>query len=314
MGAIAAAAIFAIGAVVAGVAWWQEKMTADDLRAANLRLDRKIALRVAPAGDKPYFVGSNWYQIASDYSGAIAIVEIKADSMAIASGFLVRGSALYAPWGEEIVFVTAYHVINSKSLDVRLDEAQASFPGLEVTSSPIKFESILWEGGYDDENKLLRSYDVTILRISGPLPFGAKPIDNVRTEEFEGLTDLDPYKPPNPSQVSHKSSVHLAMIGFGGVGNSEDEEKTGFALFLYNLVGVASRDSDGRAFLAYTDAGQGGTSGSPVFDVETGELVAVHHMKLPNGFGAGISIPSVIAAIKKDLGPPSKSAATQPQR
>jgi hypothetical protein len=34
---IAAAAIFAIGAAVAGVAWWQEKKTVDNLRAANLR-------------------------------------------------------------------------------------------------------------------------------------------------------------------------------------------------------------------------------------------------------------------------------------
>src|SRR5262249_40260034 len=101
---IAAAVIFAIGTVVATVlllqtmsarnnwavkleelkaANWATATAKNDLaleveklRAANLRLSRKIALRVAPSSDAPYFVKPNWYQIASDYSGAIAIVRL----------------------------------------------------------------------------------------------------------------------------------------------------------------------------------------------------------------------------------------------
>jgi hypothetical protein len=70
------------------------------------------------------------------------------------------------------------------------------------------------------------------------------------------------------------------------MGNSANEEKAGFALFLNNLIGVFNRDSAGKPVnLAYTDAAQGGSSGSPVFDVDTGELVAIHHLKLQNNVG-----------------------------
>jgi hypothetical protein len=270
----------------------------EKLRAANLRLSRKIALRVAPSGAS-YFVGPNWYQIASDYSGAIAKVTLKPKNGGpiVGSGFIMRGSALYAPWGNETVFVTASHIINSKDQDSLPQVAEASFPGLEANGAPIKFGEILWEGTLDSAN-LLAGHDVTVLRIKGALPFGAKPIEQVRPQDFEHLPDFDPDKLPSISDAIHKSSARpLAIIGFGG--------EAGFALFMNNLVGVLSRDSDGKALnLGYTDVTEGGTSGSPVFDVKTGDLVAIDHLGLANKIAAGVSIVSVIAAIRKDLGKP----------
>jgi hypothetical protein len=294
---IAAAVIFAIGAAVAGVAWWQEKKTVDKLQAANLRLDRKIALRVAPSGHAGYFVKPNWYQIASDYSGAIAIVA-SGDWQSQGTGFIVRGSALYKPWGDEPVFVTAFHVIGSEKSAFRgilPDEAHATFPGLREKDHPIMFGAILWQRPIKTQGG--NAQGVTVLRIKGALPFGARPIEKVRNQEFENLPQLDPNSTSATIEVT--TSRPLAIIGFGGM-------NAGFALFLNNLVGVLESDPDGKPLrLAYTYVTEPGASGSPVFDIETGDLVAIHELGRPeHRIGAGTSIVSVIAAIRKDLGTP----------
>jgi hypothetical protein len=297
----AAAVIFAIGAAVAGVAWWQEKKTVDELRAANLRLDRKIALRVAPSGDTAYFIKSNWYQIASDYSGAIAIVRGDAFEHGIGTGFIMRGSALYRPWGDEPVFVTASHVISSSDsplafIAIRPEQAQATFPGLREKDDPIKFGAILWQRPIEEQG--VRKQGVTVLRIKGALPFGARPVEKVRNQEFENLQHLDPND--TSAKIEMTTGQPLAIIGFGGI-------HAGFALFLNNLVGVLESDPDGKPLrLAYTYVSEPGVSGSPVFDIETGDLVAIHELRWPanSQIGGGTSIASVIAAIRKDLDKP----------
>jgi hypothetical protein len=313
-GTIAAAIIFAIGTAVAtalllrtisasnelAAKLEQLKSANLELRAANLRLSRKIALRVAPSGDASYFVKSSWYQIASDYSAAIAMVTINSNKGTfIGSGFILRGSALYAPWGTETVFVTASYLINSNEPGHRPEEAQASFPGLEEENPPIKFGKILWESAFDSANPQ-KGHGVTVLRIKEPLPFGAKPIERVRVQEFEDLPDFDPSK----SDTRKTFSRPMAIIGYGGMAEP-GEEQAGFALFLNNLIGVVNRDPEGKPLnLGYTEAAQPGAGGSPVFDVDTGELVAVHHLGMSkNKVGVGVSIVSVIAAIRKDLGP-----------
>jgi hypothetical protein len=54
---IAAAVIFAIGTAVASILYLRTLATVEELEAANLRLNRKIALRVAPSGDTPILWG-----------------------------------------------------------------------------------------------------------------------------------------------------------------------------------------------------------------------------------------------------------------
>jgi len=304
---IAAAVIFAIGAAVAGAAWWQERKTVDELRAANLRLDRKIALRVAPSGHTAYFVNPNWYQIASDYSGATAIVastvQIGSDSIvasknqSIGTGFIIWGSALYGPWGDGPVFVTANHVIGSEAVMLHValspEDAQATFPGLTEKDDPIKFGAILWQRPIEEHQ--VRKQGVTVLRIKGALPFGAKPIEKVRNKEFENLHHLDRLS----TTTNVTAGRPLATIGFGGV-------NAGFALFLNNLVGVLESDPDGKPLrLAYTHVTEPGAAGAPVFDIETGEIVAIHELGFQDRqIGGGTSIVSVIAAIRKDMDKP----------
>jgi hypothetical protein len=306
-GTIAAAIIFAIGAAVSTFAWFEAnsarvalQASVEDLRGKNLRLNRKIALRVAAYGNLPYFVGPNWYQIATDYSGAIAIVGTGSGSGVIGrgTGFIVRGSALYAPWGEEPVFVTASHVVADKGGPaIPHDEAHAYFPGLEDNKEFIGFSELLWSGPK-------REAGISVLRIKGPLPFGAKPIDKVRHSEWESLPYIDTKAPdggPGPDDL--KPVRALASVGFAA-------GEVGFAIFLNNLLGVITKDDNGMPLqLGYTYVTQPGASGSPVFDVETGELVAVHELgsrpEQKVRTGGGISIVAAIAAIEADLGKPS---------
>jgi hypothetical protein len=209
------------------------------------------------------------------------------------TGFIIRGSALYGPWGDEPVFVTAFHVISD--LGIRPEEAQATFPGLSKKDDPIKFGAILWQRPIEEQG--VREQGVTVLRIKGALPFGARPIEKVRNQEFENLQHLD--QKSTSAKIEVTTGQPLATIGFGGM-------NAGFALFLNNLIGVWEDDPDGKPLrLAYTHVTEPGASGSPVFDIETGDLVAIHELGMPDRqIGGGTSIVSVIAAIRKDLDKP----------
>jgi hypothetical protein len=220
----------------------------------------------------------------------------------LGTGFIIRGSALYGPWGDEPVFVTAFHVIGSETSGriggVRPAEAQATFPGLREKDDPIKFGAILWQRPIEEQG--VRKQGVTVLRIKGALPFGARPIEKVRNQEFENLQHLDPKG--TSAKIEMTTGQPLATIGFGGI-------NAGFALFLNNLVGVLESDPDGKPLrLAYTYVTEPGASGSPVFDIETGDLVAIHELHElgwpDRQIGGGTSIVSVIAAIREDLDKP----------
>lgn len=295
-GTIAAAIIFAAGTAVSTLAWLQARAAqealrqrVEDLRAANLRLDRKIALRVAPTGALQFKAGEHWYRIATDYAGAIAIVKGSAGQDRIGSGFIVRGSALHESWGADPVFVTASFVIGKDALAPA--RASASFPGLEGDTHSIGFDAMLWERPFDDD------IGVSVLRIKGPLPFAAKPIERVRTTRFEGLREAAAALPPDAGGSLGRA---LATVGYGAI-------SSGFALFLHNLSGWTGRDPQGRPLrLRYSHVTEGGAGGAPVFDVETGELVAVHQSGMFAGgpgarVGEGAAMDTVVAAIRADL-------------
>lgn len=72
-------------------------------------------------------------------------------------------------------------------------------------------------------------------------------------------------------------------------------------------MGVLESDPDGKPLrLAYTYVTEPGASGSPVCDIETGDLVAIHELRMPDRqIGGSTSVVSLIAAIKKDLDKPN---------
>lgn len=336
-GTIAAAIIFALGAGVSTVAWLQTREAKealakqnDTLKAANLRLERKMSLRVAPTGTTKYQVGPNWYQIASDYSGAIAMVLRKTGSdPAIASGFVIEGDKLHASFGPKPVFVTVSFAVSAGGTDggvVPADarvfpniapgsaiatpgEVKAEFPGLDPSANTIAFSRKLWEEELDD------GAGIIVLEIDGPLPFGVKPITRVQASLPEDLRKLSASESFGLPDIAYRAPLReLSIVGFG--------YSVGFSVFLNKLAGIVEYEQiaesipDKRIALAYTHATEGGAAGAPVFDIATGELVAIHQMggnkSAAFPLARGISLVSVKAAIARDLSGGKKPATTPP--
>lgn len=338
-GTIAAAIIFAAGAGVSTLAWLQTREAKealaqqnDSLRAANLRLERKVSLRVAPTGTSNYQVGPNWYQIASDYAGAIALVRQKQDpGSLIASGFVVEGDKLHPSFGTKPVFLTVSFAVSAAGKDAgplpdnarvfpniapsatvaAPNEVKAEFPGLDPSANAILFRRALWE------EPAPRGVGLIVLEIDGPLPFGVKPISRVQAALPEDLRVLTAQEAPGVADIAYRSPLReLSIVGFGA--------SVGFSVFLNKLVGKVEHDpieagaDMKRTELAYTHATEGGAAGAPVFDIATGELVAVHQLggfigaKFP--LGRGISMASAKAAIARDLaGRPRPAPEPQPE-
>lgn len=149
------------------------------------------------------------------------------------TGFIIKGSELFPPWGDDPIFVTASFIVCSKksfkSCVHGPEAVQASFPGLEADAPPIRFGVVLWERriGSPSSEEVSDDHGVTILRINGPLPFGARLIDKVRRQEFENLPNYNSGKPAN-ERPSAFLARPLATLGLG-VGRPFEEEGAGFA-------------------------------------------------------------------------------------
>ena len=294
---LGAALIFAVGAAISAAGWWEARRRGnalnervEELRASNLRLTRTIALRVAPTGDASYVAGPGWYSIATDYAGAVAVLK-EATHGYSSSGFLIRGSALHAAWGTEAVLVTASFSLRGADRPFHPRDWTVQFPGLD--GKAIGLGMPLWESRGE--------LDVTVLRVAGPLPFAARPIERVRTTAFDGLPHLPPGDRRRQQPLPGRG---LATVAHGGV-------SIGYGLLLHRLVGWEETSAQERPLrLVYTHVTEPGASGAPVFDIETGELVAIHQHRSGPGekLGSGASLDAVKAAIESDLGTNGPSA------
>ena len=115
----------------------------DDLRAANVRLDRKLALRIAPYGNQVQRIPDTWLRVATDLTGAVATVVRQGDRGApVGTGFIVRGGALHEPWGDETLLVTASFVFDrvTSGAAVRDGRASQAAPGrVTPTTAAVRF-------------------------------------------------------------------------------------------------------------------------------------------------------------------------------
>src|SRR5262249_17246379 len=78
-----------------------------------------------------------WYRIETDYELAIGTYKTQSspatDAPLIGSGFLVKGDSLRPEWRDQVVFLTASHVIHGGNQNSEPDFAHASimFPGID---------------------------------------------------------------------------------------------------------------------------------------------------------------------------------------
>jgi hypothetical protein len=240
------------------------------LKEARLRLREGMVLKIAQT-DHIVHATEKWYRIATDYKLAIGTYRTQSsatmDVPLIGSGFLVKGDSLRSEWRDQVVFLTASHVIHGGNQNSEPDFAHASvtFPGI-AGGTPSKVAGVLF-----DSSRL----DVAVLELSGGLPPHAVPVALA-------------------SQIEWKEKLDgIAVLHW----TAED----GFSLGLGHGLDPPSEDSDRPDRMYFTFMTGPGASGAPVFDTSSGNVVCLHQ-----GAGAGhprrrygycTSIAKVVAAI-----------------
>lgn len=242
---------------------------------------------------KDRFIGFDRWRRALDSCDAIARIE-KASGVGVGTGFLVRGSVLHASFGDGAVLVTNAHVIDPEGADgaLRLDDARVRFE-VEARRAPqyasLTVERILWTSPPGDVGLTgdpLKRCDVTVCTLRGLDP-KARVLDVAR-------------RPPLVS-----STARAFIIGH------PDGDGLQFSIADSELLDI----DDAGKLVHYRTPTVGGSSGSPVFDLDW-TVFAIHHAgddAAPRLHGSGtyaanegVSIGALIRAIQADLGGPPR--------
>jgi hypothetical protein len=346
--ALGAAALLSLGAaVVAGLQWQQADRARtqlavqnDALSEANIRLSRPISLRVAPLANQPYDVGGHWYRAATHYSGAVAFVLHNANPGRLpASGVVVNASALHPSWPSEPVFVTAIYVVSrlgtseepeppgtgtSRLARVRLGtnetidrstrpgDATLLFMGPTGDEARVPLGETIWQSA---------SIGVSVSTLRAPLPKGAVMLDRLMSDvsRLGAMTSQGEFL--RPSYVRHAfeffklDGAPRPVLSAGTLAGKRE-----VTLSVHHLLGRWQFEERPRPHMltdiAYTQISLPGSAGSPVFDVETGEVIAIHlirdsvrcpaepspiEKKLELCLGAGSSLARIRRAIAADI-------------
>lgn len=322
--AVASLALAGLSAF-SGLQWRNAEQAKSSLAETNRRLERRLALRVAPLGGTPYDVPAGWFQVATSNAGAVAFVEKTAEpGMVRASGAIVDARQLDPRWPEGPVFVTATYVVSQPEPDgsetgaMDVGDVTLVFFGPRNERRTTRLAKVLWQSP---------SLGVSISRIEGPLPDGATMIARVKEMPtgFDGLKPLS--KSDFASMFNDKGQLTIAAeprpIVF--VGNMRGRQEV--TLAVSHLIGTidAPDAASGRvtrdievvaaprelhADLVYTLSTLPGSGGSPIFDAETGDLIGIHligcgHVASEGRpcAGGGTSVPRILAAVR-DSEPP----------
>ncbi len=282
------AALFLLASILAVVfaldANRKTKITEKD----NLRLSEGIKLKIAPT-DRPLLIEEKWYRIATDYKLSVAILSSPSNK---ATGFLIEGSVFNPNWAAETILVSAGHVLMPNPSNFT-----AVFPGVDPNQN-IKLGETIFSFSLDD-------LDVAGVRLEGKLPRGVVAISNVKligTNSHLNQPEQDLIRDLGPTSIGEiLSSMSFGMDELSMVGWSADDD---FFLSINRLV--RTHPSPNKLTLEYTYTPSGGSSGAPIFDANTGELVCVHQRggfgknEQDNliGIGTCTTISSIIKAIK----------------
>jgi hypothetical protein len=224
-----------------------------------------------------------WWKTGLDRALAVAAVRQKLGQR-IGTGFLVKAQSLGLTPPNELVVLTNFHVINADGVS----------PGIKPGDAEIVFEAVNANRMYSVGKILWSSpperHDASVLRLKDrvagiePLPVAAK------LPELED--DASVYI------IGHPGGRDLAF-------SFQDNE-------LLDHEGPPGKPQiSGVSRVHYRAPTEGGSSGSPVFDSERWEVIALHHKggksgmpKLngkPGSYAAneGISIASIKKAISK---------------
>lgn len=313
---------------------WRTAETAKvALADSNIKLERRLGLRAAPRGYLPYDVPSGWFQVATNYAGAVAFVEKRSEANRItASGVIVHARLLDPSWEDKPVFVTANYVVakDHRQYATALSPAEALIVmlGPKNERRTARLGAIVWQSDSlgvsvsSIEDALPK--DVTVLKSANDKPAALQGLPAYSKAEVDALFDAN-------GMLQYQTEPRPIVF----VGNllGRNEVVISVSHLLGQLSNMAAGDPKGipnimpmpRSFgqsrgidavpitdqlqtdIVYTHGTLPGGGGSPIFDAETGDLIGLHLMGLacpvavPQGrrcAAAGTSFPRLIAAIR----------------
>src|SRR5262245_52102729 len=272
------------------------------LQAANQRLSTDMKLRIAPFGDRAYSIPEHWYKLATTNAASIAFVQgtdVDGRLSAFTTGFVIKGKALYAPWGNADFLVTAWDVFS------QVQRIRAYFPAIDHNKR-IDLTAPNWASD---------SINVAIFEIRSELPAGVQAITEVSDIDVMQWGEVN----INAARSVLPKSVPLIVLG----GALADAEATGetllkalakgdpielqLTLAISNALGRTRTGGTRLNEIVFTDSTTMGSAGSPVFDADTGQLLSMVQFGSPVGevpkvglaYSGGVALSEVKREINK---------------
>ena len=303
----------------------------ENLRAAMVRLEADIALRMPPSGERAMTLRGGWFPLAAKYSGAIAKIERLDDEGGVAgvqSGFLIDGSLVRGGDNSPYLLVPAFAapreegagMLNlfvpddpsgyvSRDLSREPGEIAPDAPDMiqRVVSStaagpPVGLRALFpaidgetWTSGQEivwkTPDHLGGVAPFELWRLDGAPPFGGRPLlkEDVACSPLRG-----------PDEPANAAGRQLALYGIG------DAAAGGQSVTLF----ISALEAAGDPYhVTYEHSTTLGSSGAPVFDLTSGQVVAVHlgsERSLQLGAprtGYGIALALILEGIRQEIEP-----------
>lgn len=291
----AVAAVFAGLAALAGWQWTvaregerakteaydQLEARTQEVRSANLRLGADIGLRTAPKDDGYFVVDSGWYRVAANNSGAVvrAVRAMGDGQLSTFTGFVVDGGMVHPRFaGEPLLVASAamsaptpetlslsdtlspedagqvQRMLSSGGAVDGVERLFVTFPALSPDAPLTQVEAS--ERVWRTPVHLGGEFPFELWRLTSPLPFGWRAI---AVDEI----DCTPFDAP-------AGDAMVAMLGAGMPAEGGPSERA-LSLYISQLL-----DRSVPQTMLYTHANNRVAGGSPVFDVKTGGVLAIH--------------------------------------
>lgn len=286
--------LLAIAATLGGVAYYQNTKLLTRLEQLDVNMAFRSALSIDPRERTwesfGYEIGPKWFGIPTKRTQSVVIISDSKTGKPLGSGFVIDGGIFLDEWKGKFFVVTVSHLIRD-SIDVK--NLNLRIPGIYLDRA-IEIDKVVWESPEEEA-------DVAILKVVDKLPVGTQPITEI------GKVSQSPH--------GFENNPELAILGF--------QESSGFTFAITRLFGSgneakveiekiieafvdlkkspSSMDASARFFYPYVS--ERGSSGSPIFDAETGLLVGMQQMTLSQGatnyFNVGFDVNRIREKIRE---------------
>lgn len=302
------AVVMAALAGVAGLAWMnaaqsEARATAsrdeavkarNQFEDASLRLNAKVALRTAPSNAGYYNIGEGWYPVVANFSGSIARIERSGGGQpdTLHGGFMIDGGLVHPNYSGQPLLLAMNVGALMVAPSALSDPAGPPSDTLAPTDPRQPQRMILPGGSGESPAKVKVTFPVlgasanvggeivwsTPTHLGGEQPFEIWKLSGElpRGVSFIREKDVD-CRPLDALQPGAAVGVYsLALPAEGGA------QIDSIALNISELIDA----SDPRS-ISYSHATNRATGGSPLFDLNTQTVLAVHYGSLPDPLIAG---------------------------